>query len=94
MYTVFNMGHRMELYVPPHTAPHILDISRGFGLDAQIIGRVEALEDTSANTAKDRSADAAKDRSADAEKDRSADAAATARVTLSGPNGTFTYEKP
>ncbi|NLA15212.1 MAG: phosphoribosylformylglycinamidine cyclo-ligase [Bacteroidales bacterium] len=61
MYTVFNMGHRMELYVPPHASARIIDIARGFGLDAQVIGRVEA--------------------------------ASPARVTLSGPNGTFTYVK-
>lgn len=42
MYTVFNMGHRMELYVPPETAPVICSIASGFNLEAKVIGRVEA----------------------------------------------------
>ena len=41
MYKVFNMGHRMELYVHPDIAPRIIDINRSFNIDAQIIGRVE-----------------------------------------------------
>lgn len=41
MYKVFNMGHRMELYVSPENAQSIIDISRSFGVDAQIVGRVE-----------------------------------------------------
>jgi phosphoribosylformylglycinamidine cyclo-ligase len=41
MYKVFNMGHRMELYVDPAAAADIIAISRGFNIDAQIIGRVE-----------------------------------------------------
>jgi phosphoribosylformylglycinamidine cyclo-ligase len=44
MYKVFNMGHRMELYVPQEIAQHIIDISKSFNVDAQIIGRVEAAE--------------------------------------------------
>lgn len=42
MYKVFNMGHRMEAYVPEKYAQQIIDISKGFGVDAKIIGRVEA----------------------------------------------------
>ncbi len=42
MYRVFNMGHRMELYVDPEAADEIISISRSFGVDAQIIGRVES----------------------------------------------------
>lgn len=42
MYKVFNMGHRMELYVPEEIAGAIIDISRSFGIDAQVIGRVES----------------------------------------------------
>lgn len=42
MYKVFNMGHRMELYVPEEIAEDIVAISKGFGVDAQVIGRVEA----------------------------------------------------
>lgn len=41
MYQVFNMGHRMELYVRPDIAAEIIDISRSFNIDAQIVGRIE-----------------------------------------------------
>lgn len=41
MYKVFNMGHRMELYVDPAAAAEIIAISKSFNIDAQIIGRVE-----------------------------------------------------
>jgi phosphoribosylformylglycinamidine cyclo-ligase len=41
MYKVFNMGHRMELYVPQEIAQNIIEISKSFNIDAQIIGRVE-----------------------------------------------------
>ena len=41
MYKVFNMGHRMELYVPADRAAEIIDISISFGIDAKVIGRVE-----------------------------------------------------
>lgn len=41
MYKVFNMGHRMELYVPGEIAPAIIEIAKSFNIDAQIIGRVE-----------------------------------------------------
>lgn len=44
MYQVFNCGHRMELYVPAEIAQDIIDISKSFNVDAQIIGRVEASE--------------------------------------------------
>ncbi|MGM0579489.1 MAG: AIR synthase related protein [Bacteroidota bacterium] len=44
MYKVFNMGHRMELYVEEKDAQKIIDISKSFNIDAQIIGRVEASE--------------------------------------------------
>ncbi|MFM2039986.1 MAG: hypothetical protein RLZZ493_575 [Bacteroidota bacterium] len=44
MYKVFNMGHRMEIYLAPENAQAIIDISKSFGIDAQIIGRVEALD--------------------------------------------------
>jgi phosphoribosylformylglycinamidine cyclo-ligase len=42
MYKVFNMGHRMEIYLAPEEAQAIIAISQSFGIDAQIIGRVEA----------------------------------------------------
>ena len=42
MYEVFNMGHRMELYVPAAQAQEIIAISESFGVAAQIVGRVEA----------------------------------------------------
>jgi len=41
MYQVFNCGHRMELYVPAAIAEDLIKISRSFGVDAQIVGRVE-----------------------------------------------------
>ena len=41
MYKVFNMGHRMELYVAPEDAERRIEISRSYGVDAQIVGRVE-----------------------------------------------------
>lgn len=41
MYKVFNMGHRMELYVDPEFADKIISISKKYNVDAQIIGRVE-----------------------------------------------------
>ena len=42
MYKVFNMGHRMEIYVPQELASSIIEISKSFNIDAQIVGRVEA----------------------------------------------------
>lgn len=45
MYQVFNMGHRMELYVSEETASKIIEISKTFNVDAQIVGRVEASEE-------------------------------------------------
>jgi phosphoribosylformylglycinamidine cyclo-ligase len=44
MYQVFNCGHRMELYVPQAIAQSIIDISQSFGVEAQIVGRVEASD--------------------------------------------------
>ncbi|MCB0793687.1 MAG: phosphoribosylformylglycinamidine cyclo-ligase [Flavobacteriales bacterium] len=41
MYRVFNMGHRLETYVPEHCAQRILDIASVHGLEAKVIGRVE-----------------------------------------------------
>ena len=41
MYQVFNCGHRMELYVPGEIAEDLINISKSFGVDAQIVGRVE-----------------------------------------------------
>jgi phosphoribosylformylglycinamidine cyclo-ligase len=42
MYKVFNMGHRLEIYLPPSFAKQVIDLSKSFGVDAKIIGRVEA----------------------------------------------------
>ncbi len=42
MYQVFNCGHRMELYVPAEIAAEIIEISKSFNVDAQIVGKVEA----------------------------------------------------
>ena len=44
MYQVFNMGHRMEIYIAPKFANDIIQISNSFGIPAQIIGRVEHAE--------------------------------------------------
>jgi len=41
MYQVFNCGHRMELYVPKEIAEDLINISKSFGVEAQIVGRVE-----------------------------------------------------
>lgn len=41
MYKVFNMGHRMEIYVPAEVAPSIIAISESMGVAAKVIGRVE-----------------------------------------------------
>ena len=40
-YKVFNMGHRMEIYVNPEDAQHIIDISKSFNIDAQVVGHIE-----------------------------------------------------
>ncbi len=44
MYQVFNMGHRMEIYVPEIIAEEIISISKSFDVDAKIVGRVEPSE--------------------------------------------------
>jgi phosphoribosylformylglycinamidine cyclo-ligase len=44
MYQVFNCGHRMELYVPQEIAEDIIAISKSFGVEAQIVGRVESSD--------------------------------------------------
>jgi phosphoribosylformylglycinamidine cyclo-ligase len=44
MYKVFNMGHRMEIYVSPEITNSIIEISKSFHIDAQIVGRVEKNE--------------------------------------------------
>ena len=41
MYQVFNMGHRMEIYVRPEVAEQVIGISQSFGIDAQIVGHIE-----------------------------------------------------
>ncbi len=41
MYKVFNMGHRMEIYVDPKLSNEIISLSKSFGLDAKVIGLVE-----------------------------------------------------
>lgn len=42
MYEVFNMGHRMEIYLPESQAQKVIDIAESFDIEAQIVGRVEA----------------------------------------------------
>ncbi len=46
MYKVFNMGHRMELYVPESIAPELIAVSEKYNVAAQIVGRVEASATT------------------------------------------------
>ena len=46
MYKVFNMGHRMEVYLSEQHAQDIIDISRSFGIDARVIGRVDPSDKT------------------------------------------------
>lgn len=46
MYKVFNCGHRFEIYLPAEYADEIIAISKSFGIDAQIVGRVEESEKT------------------------------------------------
>lgn len=44
MYKVFNMGHRLEVYLDKKYAAEVIEISRSFGIDAQIVGHVEACD--------------------------------------------------
>ena len=46
MYKVFNMGHRMEIYISPEHAKDIINISKTFNIDAQIIGRVNKQKES------------------------------------------------
>ncbi len=46
MYKVFNMGHRMEIYLAPEHAEKVIEISRSFGIEAKIVGRVEEAPKT------------------------------------------------
>lgn len=46
MYQVFNMGHRMEVYLPQAYAAEVISIAQSFGVSAQVIGRVEAASQT------------------------------------------------
>lgn len=44
MYKVFNMGHRMELYVQEESADEVMEIAKSFNVEAQVVGRVEAAD--------------------------------------------------
>jgi len=46
MYKVFNCGHRFEVYLPQEYAQQVIEISKSFGIDAQIIGRIESSDHT------------------------------------------------
>ena len=52
MYKVFNMGHRLEVYLAPEYAEEVIAISKSFGIDAQIIGRIEESNGTKELTIK------------------------------------------
>jgi phosphoribosylformylglycinamidine cyclo-ligase len=41
MYQVFNMGHRMEIYVRPEVAQKVIDIAQSFNIDAQVVGHID-----------------------------------------------------
>ena len=41
MYKVFNMGHRMEVYVAPEDTQAVIDVAKSFNIDARIVGRVD-----------------------------------------------------
>lgn len=45
MYKVFNMGHRMEIYLEENFAARMIEISKSFGVDAKVIGRVESAQE-------------------------------------------------
>ena len=45
MYQVFNMGHRLEAYLDESRVQELIDVANSFGMDAQIIGRVEESEE-------------------------------------------------
>jgi phosphoribosylformylglycinamidine cyclo-ligase len=47
MYKVFNMGHRMEVYLAEADAKALIEVSQFFGIDAQIVGRCEASKGAS-----------------------------------------------
>jgi phosphoribosylformylglycinamidine cyclo-ligase len=49
MYQVFNMGHRLEVYVRPAAAAQVVEIAQSFGVEAKIVGRIEANSGTGAN---------------------------------------------
>lgn len=44
MYKVFNMGHRLEIYLSADHAQRVIDVANSFGIDAQVIGHVEAYD--------------------------------------------------
>ena len=44
LYQVFNMGHRLEVYLPQNEAQSVIDIATRFGIDAQVVGHVEAAD--------------------------------------------------
>ena len=44
MYKVFNMGHRLEVYLPKEHADKVIEISKSFGIEAQIVGYCEASD--------------------------------------------------
>ena len=47
MYKVFNMGHRMEVYLSPEHAQTVIDIAKSFNVEAQIVGHVESAQQKS-----------------------------------------------
>lgn len=50
MYKVFNMGHRIELYVPPQSAKYIIEVANKYHIEAKVIGKVERMPQTPKST--------------------------------------------
>jgi len=46
MYKVFNMGHRLEVYLAPENAAKVMDMAKALGIESRIVGRVETAEKT------------------------------------------------
>ena len=49
MFQVFNMGHRMEIYLPEKHAKSVVQIAESFGVEARVIGHVEVAERPAVN---------------------------------------------
>jgi phosphoribosylformylglycinamidine cyclo-ligase len=48
MFRTFNMGHRLEAYTTPKAAPALIQLAHNFGIESQVVGRVQAHPDAKA----------------------------------------------